>query len=75
VMASDRKNGEATFPLPFQSLLQGDEDIAPRIHVLWIVFDSDGDTDPDTDAGGDGIRQEERGGDVPVAIPEPSSGR
>jgi hypothetical protein len=46
----------------------------PRIHVLWIVFDSDGDTDPDTDAGGDGIRQEERGGDVHVAVPEPSSG-
>jgi hypothetical protein len=28
VMASDRKNGEATSPSPFQSLLQGDEDIA-----------------------------------------------
>jgi hypothetical protein len=42
----------------------------PRIHGLWIVFDSDGDTDPDTDAGGDGIRQEERGGDVHVAVPE-----
>ena len=44
-------------------------------HLLLFVFDSDADTDPDTDACGNGTRQDERGGDVPVAVPEPSSRR
>jgi hypothetical protein len=48
--------------------------------MLHLVFDSDADTDPDTDACGNGKRagletapfvKEERRGDVLVAVPTP----
>jgi hypothetical protein len=43
--------------------------------MLLFVIDSDADTDPDTDTSDDGNRHEDRGGDVPVAVTDPSSGR